>query len=139
MWGLSLGFSASPGVISVKPGGVIDREALPDPLLEFMLVARDIGGLNSTARLTVTVLDDNDNHPIFQPMSVTAWLRENSPPGEDRDDICMPPWDPEETASNLQDLAGLRLKGKFGNGLPMLLGGISLGWGLVAAVLHPLP
>ncbi|XP_068545268.1 cadherin-23 isoform X3 [Anas acuta] len=69
------------GVISVKAGGVIDREALPDPLLEFTLVARDIGGLNSTASLTVTVLDDNDNRPVFQPASVTARLRENSPPG----------------------------------------------------------
>ncbi|KAI6066663.1 cadherin-23 [Aix galericulata] len=69
------------GVISVKPGSVIDREALPDPLLEFTLVARDIGGLNSTASLTVTVLDDNDNRPVFQPASVTARLRENSPPG----------------------------------------------------------
>uniref|UniRef100_A0A8C3GMR2 Cadherin-23 n=1 Tax=Cairina moschata TaxID=8855 RepID=A0A8C3GMR2_CAIMO len=69
------------GVISVKPGGVIDREALPDPLLEFTLVARDIGGLNSTASLTVTILDDNDNRPVFQPASVTAQLRENSPPG----------------------------------------------------------
>ncbi|NXN93926.1 CAD23 protein, partial [Rhinopomastus cyanomelas] len=69
------------GVVSVKPGGVIDREALLDPCLEFTLVARDVGGLNSTASLTVAVLDDNDNRPIFQPTSVTARLRENSPPG----------------------------------------------------------
>lgn len=90
----------------MKPGGVIDREALPEPLLEFTLVACDIGGLNSTAGLTVTVLDDNDNRPVFQPASVTARLRENSPPGEDRDDIWMSPWDPEKTASNLQDWLG---------------------------------
>ncbi|XP_072726843.1 cadherin-23-like isoform X2 [Ciconia boyciana] len=69
------------GVISVKPGGVIDREALPDPRLEFTLVARDVGGLNSTTSLAVTVLDDNDNCPVFQPASGTARLRENSPPG----------------------------------------------------------
>uniref|UniRef100_A0A663N5R5 Cadherin related 23 n=1 Tax=Athene cunicularia TaxID=194338 RepID=A0A663N5R5_ATHCN len=69
------------GVVSVKPGSVIDREALLDPRLEFTLVARDIGGLNSTAGLAVTILDDNDNRPIFQPASITAWLRENSPPG----------------------------------------------------------
>ncbi|XP_067995381.1 cadherin-23-like [Melanerpes formicivorus] len=70
------------GVVSVKPGGaVIDREALPDPHLEFTLVARDVGGLNSTASLMVTILDDNDNRPIFQPASITARLRENSPPG----------------------------------------------------------
>ncbi|XP_053927221.1 cadherin-23 isoform X2 [Cuculus canorus] len=71
----------STGIVSVKPHVVIDREALPDPCLEFTLVARDVGGLNSTSSLTVTILDDNDNRPIFQPASVTAWLRENSPPG----------------------------------------------------------
>ncbi|NXV11750.1 CAD23 protein, partial [Cepphus grylle] len=69
------------GVVSVKPGSVLDREALLDPLLEFTLVARDVGGLNSTASLVVTVLDDNDNRPVFQPASITARLRENSPPG----------------------------------------------------------
>ncbi|XP_014796025.1 PREDICTED: cadherin-23 isoform X2 [Calidris pugnax] len=69
------------GVVSVKPGSVIDREALPDPLLEFTLVASDVGGLNSTASLVVTVLDDNDNRPVFQPASITARLQENSPPG----------------------------------------------------------
>ncbi|NXP78781.1 CAD23 protein, partial [Ramphastos sulfuratus] len=69
------------GVVSVKPGGVIDREALLDPHLEFTLVAHDVGGLNSTASLTVAILDDNDNHPIFHPVSITARLRENSPPG----------------------------------------------------------
>uniref|UniRef100_A0A8C3DP03 Cadherin-23 n=1 Tax=Corvus moneduloides TaxID=1196302 RepID=A0A8C3DP03_CORMO len=69
------------GVISVKPGGAIDREALLDPHLEFTLVACDVGGLNSTASLAVTILDDNDNRPIFQPASITARLLENSPPG----------------------------------------------------------
>ncbi|KFQ25395.1 Cadherin-23, partial [Merops nubicus] len=69
------------GVVSVKPGSMIDREALLDHHLEFMLVARDVGGLNSTASLVVTILDDNDNCPIFQPASVTARLQENSPPG----------------------------------------------------------
>ncbi|NXT17396.1 CAD23 protein, partial [Syrrhaptes paradoxus] len=69
------------GVISVKPSSVIDREALPDPQLEFTLVAYDVGRLNSTASLTVTILDDNDNRPVFQPPSVMARLKENSPPG----------------------------------------------------------
>ncbi|XP_048166951.1 cadherin-23 isoform X9 [Corvus hawaiiensis] len=69
------------GVVSVKPGGAIDREALLDPHLEFTLVACDVGGLNSTASLAVTILDDNDNRPIFQPASITARLLENSPPG----------------------------------------------------------
>ncbi|NXE47806.1 CAD23 protein, partial [Casuarius casuarius] len=69
------------GAVSVKPGRVIDREAFPNPRLEFTLVASDVGGLNSTASLRVTILDENDNRPIFQPASVTARLRENSPPG----------------------------------------------------------
>lgn len=67
----------------MKRGSVVDREALLDPLLEFTLVACDVGGLNSTASLVVTVLDDNDNRPVFQPASITAWLRENSPPGQE--------------------------------------------------------
>ncbi|KAM6106069.1 LOW QUALITY PROTEIN: cadherin-23 [Pterocles gutturalis] len=69
------------GVVSVKPGSLIDREALPDPHLEFTLVAHDVGRLNSTTSLVVTILDDNDNRPVFQPPSVTARLQENSPPG----------------------------------------------------------
>ncbi|KFP03887.1 Cadherin-23, partial [Calypte anna] len=69
------------GVVSVKPGCIIDREALMDPYLEFTLMAHDVGGLNSTASLTVTILDENDNRPVFQPASVTVWLRENSPSG----------------------------------------------------------
>uniref|UniRef100_A0A803VIU0 Cadherin-23 n=1 Tax=Ficedula albicollis TaxID=59894 RepID=A0A803VIU0_FICAL len=73
--------NSKTGVVSVKPGVVIDREALLDPQLEFTLVARDVGGLNSTASLAVTILDDNDNRPVFQPASITARLLENSPPG----------------------------------------------------------
>ncbi|NWI63474.1 CAD23 protein, partial [Todus mexicanus] len=69
------------GVVSVKQGSMIDREALLDPCLEFTLVARDVAGLNSTANLVVTILDDNDNRPIFQPASIMARLSENSPPG----------------------------------------------------------
>ncbi|NXG28840.1 CAD23 protein, partial [Dromaius novaehollandiae] len=69
------------GAVSVKSGRVIDREAFPNPHLAFTLVASDVGGLNSTASLRVTILDENDNRPIFQPASVTVRLRENSPPG----------------------------------------------------------
>ncbi|XP_029464800.1 cadherin-23 isoform X2 [Rhinatrema bivittatum] len=71
----------STGVVSVKPGGVIDREAFSLPILELTLVAEDIGKLNSTARLTITILDDNDNKPIFSPAVINVRLRENSPPG----------------------------------------------------------
>lgn len=61
---------------------MIDREAFLNPVLEFLLVAMDIGKLNSTARLTVTILDDNDNRPTFHPALLTAHLLENSPPGQ---------------------------------------------------------
>lgn len=66
----------------MKPGKVIDREAFLNPSLELMLVASDIGKLNSTARLIVTILDDNDNRPIFNPAVMTVRLKENSPPGQ---------------------------------------------------------
>lgn len=99
----------------MKPGGVIDREALPDPHLEFTLVARDVGGLNSTASLTVTILDDNDNRPVFQPASITVRLLENSPPGQDwMWDVgdWGSPWVCEDPASQLTRMGS---KGKSGN------------------------
>ncbi|KAE8591215.1 hypothetical protein XENTR_v10018345 [Xenopus tropicalis] len=71
----------STGVVTVRAGKVIDRESFLNPILDLTLVAEDIGKLNSTARLVLTVLDANDNRPIFSPSSVTVHLRENSPPG----------------------------------------------------------
>ncbi|KAG8135304.1 hypothetical protein E2320_008328 [Naja naja] len=69
------------GVVSVKPGKVIDRETFLNPILEFLVVATDIGKLNSTANLTVTILDDNDNRPIFHPVVLSVRIPENSPAG----------------------------------------------------------
>ncbi|XP_034291652.1 cadherin-23 isoform X2 [Pantherophis guttatus] len=69
------------GVISVKPGKVIDRETFLNPILEFLVVATDIGKLNSTANLTVAILDDNDNRPIFHPAVLSVRILENSPAG----------------------------------------------------------
>ncbi|XP_069466825.1 cadherin-23 isoform X1 [Ambystoma mexicanum] len=69
------------GIISVKSGRVIDREAYLNPTLAFTLVAEDIGKLNSTAVLTLTILDANDNRPVFNNSVVNVHLRENSPPG----------------------------------------------------------
>ncbi|XP_075073149.1 cadherin-23 [Mixophyes fleayi] len=71
----------STGVVAVKSGRVIDREAYSVPVLNLTLVAEDIGKLNSTAVLVLTILDANDNRPIFSPQSVAVHLRENSPPG----------------------------------------------------------
>ncbi|XP_072881460.1 cadherin-23 [Hemitrygon akajei] len=69
------------GMVSVTPGKTIDREALPSEHLEFTLIAEDVGLLRSTAGLTVTVLDQNDNAPVFTPTSLTVHVRENSPSG----------------------------------------------------------
>nr|XP_048307676.1 cadherin-23 isoform X3 [Myodes glareolus] len=71
----------STGVVTVRSGVVIDREAFSPPLLELLLLAEDVGLLNSTAHLLVTILDDNDNWPTFSPATYTVHLLENCPPG----------------------------------------------------------
>lgn len=67
--------------MTVRSGIVIDREAFSPPVLELLLLAEDIGLLNGTADLLVTILDDNDNWPTFNPAAVTVHLLENCPPG----------------------------------------------------------
>lgn len=71
-----------PGVVTVRFGVIIDREAFSPPVLELLLLAEDIGLLNGTADLLVTVLDDNDNWPTFSPPTLTVHLLENCPPGK---------------------------------------------------------
>lgn len=70
-----------PGVIQVRQGAQLDREAFQEPRVELFLVGEDIGGLNSSVPLTVTILDQNDNPPIFSPASFSVRLPENSPTG----------------------------------------------------------
>ncbi|XP_028278698.1 cadherin-23 [Parambassis ranga] len=69
------------GVILVRQGARLDREAFQDPRVELFLVGEDIGGLNSSVPLTVTILDQNDNPPVFSPSSFSVRLPENSPTG----------------------------------------------------------
>ncbi|XP_027714227.1 cadherin-23 isoform X5 [Vombatus ursinus] len=69
------------GVVVVKQGVVIDREAFFPPILELLLLAEDIGLLNGTAELIITILDDNDNRPTFTPSILTVYLLENCPAG----------------------------------------------------------
>nr|XP_030718382.1 cadherin-23 [Globicephala melas] len=71
----------STGVVTVRSGVTIDREAFSPPVLELLLLAEDIGLLNGTADLIVTILDDNDNWPTFSPAALTVHLLENCPPG----------------------------------------------------------
>lgn len=70
-----------PGVILVRGGARLDREAFQEPRVELFLVGEDIGGLNSSVPLTVTILDQNDNPPVFSPSSFSVRLPENSPTG----------------------------------------------------------
>ncbi|XP_067382257.1 cadherin-23 isoform X2 [Channa argus] len=72
---------ATTGVILVRQGAKLDREAFQDPRVELSLVAEDIGGLNSSVPLTVNILDQNDNPPVFSPSSFSVRIPENSPTG----------------------------------------------------------
>lgn len=65
----------------VRPGAKLDREAFLEPRVELFLVAEDVGGLNSSVPLTVTILDQNDNPPVFNPSNFSVRLPENSPTG----------------------------------------------------------
>ena len=49
--------------------------------LQLTVEARDGGGLASTAFITVTVTDENDNSPVFINAPYTASVRENTAPG----------------------------------------------------------
>uniref|UniRef100_A0A672MPM9 Cadherin-23 n=1 Tax=Sinocyclocheilus grahami TaxID=75366 RepID=A0A672MPM9_SINGR len=69
------------GVVSARAGAVLDREAFSVPRVELFLLGEDVGGLNSTVPLTITILDINDNPPVFNPSSFAVRLPENSPTG----------------------------------------------------------
>ncbi|XP_016520287.1 cadherin-23 [Poecilia formosa] len=72
---------SNTGVLLVRQGAKLDREAFQDPRVELILVGEDIGGLNNSVPLTVTILDQNDNPPVFSPSSFSVRLPENSPTG----------------------------------------------------------
>ena len=65
------------GAISVV--GSLDREAFDTH--QFQVVATDMAKhpMSSTATVTVTVLDEDDNPPVFDPAVYTAEVYENSP------------------------------------------------------------
>lgn len=66
----------------MRGGAVLDREAFSEPRVELFLLGEDVGALNSSVPLTITILDKNDNPPVFNPSSFTVHLPENSPTGE---------------------------------------------------------
>ena len=65
----------------MRTSQVIDYEETKQ--LNFTVVAYDSGvpRLSSTARITVTVINVNDQDPKFEQKSYTASVKENSPPG----------------------------------------------------------
>ena len=69
-------------MILVQEGANLDREAFVEPRVELFVVAEDIGGLNSSVPISVTILDQNDNPPVFNPASFSVRLPENSPTGQ---------------------------------------------------------
>uniref|UniRef100_A0A8C7FVV4 Cadherin-23 n=1 Tax=Oncorhynchus kisutch TaxID=8019 RepID=A0A8C7FVV4_ONCKI len=69
------------GVVRVRQAALLDREMFVEPRVELFLVGEDVWGLNSSVPLTVTILDQNDNPPVFNPPSLTVHLPENSPTG----------------------------------------------------------
>ena len=58
-----------------------DHEALDT--VEAIIIASDRGGLEGLTRLVVTILDENDNHPVFSNNSYHGFIRENSSVGTD--------------------------------------------------------
>ncbi|XP_071009786.1 cadherin-23 [Oncorhynchus clarkii lewisi] len=69
------------GVVRVRQAALLDREMFVEPRVELFLVGEDVWGLNSSVPLIVTILDQNDNPPVFNPPSLTVHLPENSPTG----------------------------------------------------------
>lgn len=58
----------------------LDRDQGSDRY-ELTVTATDGGGLSSVARVTVSVVDINDNRPSFYPVTYTVSLSAHSPPG----------------------------------------------------------
>lgn len=65
---------------TVRLGAPLDREA--HAMHRLRLVASDAGGLSTTARLWVTVLDMNDNPPAFDQPQHDALLDSRARPGQ---------------------------------------------------------
>lgn len=80
----------------MRQGAKLDREAFQDPRVELILVGEDVGGLNNSVPLTVTILDQNDNPPVFSPSSFSVRLPENSPTG-----MLLPFWRCETSQRNM--------------------------------------
>ncbi|XP_059411097.1 protocadherin gamma-A4-like [Carassius carassius] len=79
----------SQGVISLMSDATLDTETRRSYNIEVIAVDQPDDGLISTARVIITVLDINDNHPQFLPLPERIEIQEGvympSSPGE----VCM--------------------------------------------------
>ncbi|XP_026111491.1 cadherin-87A-like [Carassius auratus] len=79
----------SQGVISLMSDATLDTETRDSYNIEVIAVDQPDDGLISTARVIITVLDVNDNHPQFLPLPEHIEIQEgvytSSSPGE----VCM--------------------------------------------------
>ena len=66
------------GLMTVRSSDDLDRETTP--FYNLTITVSDISGKKTTARLNITVLDMNDNAPIFSNSTYKATIVENQPP-----------------------------------------------------------
>lgn len=66
---------------TVRLISTLDRESYE--LVEFQIIAKDSGNpqLTATATVIVSVLDANDNYPVFDPFNVSFSVAENEKVG----------------------------------------------------------
>ena len=63
----------------------IDREGADSEVYHLLVVAKDNSTTESrqtTANLTITILDENDNAPLFEENDYEVTVREEQPPGQ---------------------------------------------------------
>ncbi|KTF99996.1 hypothetical protein cypCar_00023246, partial [Cyprinus carpio] len=80
---------SNQGVISLRSDATLDRETTDKYNIEVIAVDLPVDGLSSTAQVTITVLDVNDNNPQFLPLPEPIEIQEGvytpSSPGE----VCL--------------------------------------------------
>ncbi|XP_026128180.1 protocadherin beta-6-like [Carassius auratus] len=82
-------FISNQGLISLRGDATLDRETIDSYVIEVIAVDHPVDGFSSTAQVTITVLDVNDNNPQFLPLPETIKIQEGvytpSAPG----DVCL--------------------------------------------------
>ncbi|XP_077999586.1 cadherin-23-like [Glandiceps talaboti] len=68
-------------VLMVNSTSLLDRET--EDNYTFTVTASDIGRLNSSAEVSIEILDENDNSPVFIPNEITTHIAETAREGEE--------------------------------------------------------